>query len=435
MHHPSNSVRSDRQNPNGHGRHLFATVLGNAIEYYDNALYGLLAAFLGRAFFGFRDSSTALLATYATFILSYAVRPVAGVLLGRLADLRGYRFVLILTVNLMTLGTFGIGMLPTYQAVGIWSPLLLILCRAMQGIGASAEFTVATSYALEHGPARRQQYLSGWSIAATNVGPLIASIIAIAVTWTYGARFFASGAWRIPFLLAGPVGLLTLYLRTKISDDGLLNGTSVADRKSSRVPLFLALRGQWSMVARVIALGAGQRVGGFCIQTYFVTALIRQGFDGPLAMVGSVLLYLVGAPAAIFGGLLADRIGGRKVLVVGFAIFAAVTVPIFTVLGTSVPLTLLALVICSTINNMIAPPLSHAYIMAFPSAVRGAAAALNYNLGTVLFGATAPLIATWLVSFTGSEVAFGWYMAAICMLSCLTAAFAYPRQLARVASE
>jgi MHS family proline/betaine transporter-like MFS transporter len=414
---------------------LFAAILGNAIEYYDNALYGLLAAFLARAFFGFRESSAALLAIYATFIISYAVRPIAGVLLGRLADLRGHRFALMLTVNLMTLGTFGIGILPTYRALGIWSPLLLVLCRAMQGIGASAEFTVATSYALEHGPAHRQQYLSGWSIAATNVGPLIASVVAMVVTWIYGDAFFESGAWRIPFLLAGPVGLLTFYLRAQIADDGPLNRASGAELKCPRVPLFHALRGQWGMVTRVIALGAGQRVGGFCIQTYFVTALIRHGFEGPLAMFGSILLYLVGAPAAIFGGLLADRIGGHKVLVVGFAIFAVVAVPLFSVLGSSLPLTLLALVTCSTINNMIAPPLSHAYIMAFPSAIRGAAAALNYNLGTVLFGATSPLIATWLVSFTGSDIAFGWYMAALCLLSCLTAAFAYPRQLARVAAE
>ena len=416
-------------------RPLLAATLGNAIEYYDNALFGLLAAFLARAFFDFKDPNTALLATYATFITSYAIRPVAGLLLGRLADLHGHRSVLILTINLMTLGTFCIGLLPTYSAVGIWSPLLLVLCRAMQGIGASAEFTVATSYALEHGPANRQHYLVGWCIAATNLGPLIASLVAIMATWAYGDAFFRSGAWRVPFLLSAPIGLLAFYLRTQIKEDGLLHSRSAADKKFARVPLFLALRGHWSTVAKVIALGAGQRVGTFCIQTYFLTALIRHGFGASMAMFASILICLIGAPANVLGGLLADKIGGRHVLIGGFAIYAAVTVPLFSVLGISVPLAILGIVICSLMNNIVAPPLSHAYIMSFPRAVRGAAAALNFNVGTALIGATAPLFATFLVARTGSEVAFGWYMAALCLVSFATAAVAYPRQLDRGAAE
>ncbi|WP_407668223.1 MFS transporter [Novosphingobium rosa] len=404
-------------------------VLGNLVEWYDATLYGLLAVFLAKAFFSFSHPATALLATYATLITSYIVRPVAGLMLGRLADLRGHRFVLILTINLMSLGTVGIGLLPTYAAIGVWSPIMLVLCRTLQGIGASAEYTVATSYVLEQQPGARPNYLIGWSIAATNLGPLLASVVAMGLTTYFGDHFADSEAWRIPFLLSAPLGLLALYLRRQMVDDGQLHAPSAAERKAARVPLFTALRGHWGTAFRVIAMGAGHRVGTFCIQAYFVTALIQQGFGASLSMLASILLYLLGAPAALLGGILSDRFGGRRVLVSGFVIYAALTVPLFSVLGISVPLTLSALVICAIINNIVAAPLSNAYIMAFPRAVRGAAAALNFNLGTALIGATAPLVATWLEARTGSEIAFGWYMTVLCAVSAVTSAFAYPKRL------
>ncbi len=410
-------------------RPLMAAILGNAIEYYDHSLYGLFAAYLAIVFFDSFDPAFALLATYATFIVSYAVRPIAGLLLGRLADLRGHRFVLILTINLMTAGTFGIALLPGHEVIGLWSPILLVICRLMQGIGASAEYTVATSYALKYSSEHRQQLIVGLSNAATNIGPLLASLVALILTYSYGDRFVESGAWRIPFLLSAPIGLFVLYLRRQSIEEGLDNAQTASDQEVARVPMFTALRGHWSMMARVIGLGAGQRVGTFCLQTYFVTALIRQGVDGPVAMLASILICVIGAPMSIVGGLLGDRFGGRSVLISGYVLYVAVTLPLFHVLGVSVALSILGICIYAILNNVIAPALSHSYIMSFPPEVRGAASTLNFNVGTVLFGSTAPFVATWLVTRTGSEVAFGWYMTAFCAVSCATAVFAYPDAL------
>jgi MHS family proline/betaine transporter-like MFS transporter len=408
-------------------RPLFVAILGNVIEYYDATLYGLLAVFLSKAFFAFSDANTGLLATYATFIIAYAVRPIAGVLLGHLADIRGHRFVLMLTINMMTIGTAGIGLLPTYASIGIWAPLLLTSLRMIQGIGASAEFTVATSYAIEQGPRGRSQYLTGWSNAGANIGPMLASLIAMILASSFGDKFLMAGGWRIPFLLSAPLGLLAFYLRRQMVADGLVHSPSLMARKQIRVPLFVALRGHWGTVVTVIAMGAGQRVGTFCIQAYFVTALIRLGYGGTLAMFVSILLFGIGVPTSVFGGVLADRFGGRRVLVITFALYAIAAVPLFFALGVSVPLTMLGLLICAVFNNIVSAPLNAAYIMSFPRVVRGAASALNFNVGSALIGATAPLVATWLVARTGSEVAFGWYMASLCALSCLTSAFAYPR--------
>lgn len=427
MQQPSDPATPVAAKPPGYGKPLFVAILGNVIEYYDATLYGLLAVFLSRAFFGFSDANSALLATYATFIIAYAVRPIAGVLLGHLADIRGHRFVLMLTINLMTIGTVGIGLLPTYATIGIWAPVLLILFRTIQGIGASAEFTVATSYAIEQGPSHRSQYLTGWSNAGANIGPMLASLIAMLLASTFGDEFLTFDGWRIPFLLSAPLGLLVFYLRRQMVSDGMIHSPSPEIRKDARVPLFVALRGHWGTVVSVIAMGAGQRVGTFCIQAYFVTALIRLGYSGTLSMLVSILLFGIGVPASVYGGVLADRFGGRRMLVILFALYTLAAMPLFYVMGVSLPLTLLGLLVCAVLNNLVAAPLNASYIMSFPRAVRGAAAALNFNVGSALIGATAPLMATWLVGRTGSEHAFGWYMAGLCLVSCLTAAFAFPR--------
>lgn len=411
-------------------RPLMIAVLGNLVEWYDANLYGLLAIFLAKAFFSFSDPATALLATYATLIISFIIRPVAGLLLGRLADLRGHRFVLILTINLMTLGTVGMGVLPTYAVIGIWSPILLVVCRILQGVGASAEYTVAVSYVLERGPSNRGHYLTGWCLAATNIGPLIASLVAMLLTIAYGDRFFESGAWRYPFLLSAPLGLIALYLRRQMINDGADRRIPQLVDRQTKLPLFVALRGQWMTVARLIAMSAGNRATAAIIQSYVVTMLIQHGLGAFVSMSVSMLLYMIGIPAVVLAGSLSDKIGGRLVLIISFALFAIVIIPLFLLLNVSMPIAIAGFVVLQILNNTVAPALSYAFIMAFPQAVRGAASAVQFNLGTALIGSTAPLVATWLSSRTGSEIAFGWYLATWCIVSCAAAIFGYPKQLA-----
>jgi MHS family proline/betaine transporter-like MFS transporter len=427
---PASSAHLDpHRDTSSYRRPLTIAVLGNMVEWYDANLYGLLAIFLAKAFFSFGNPATALLATYATLFTSFIVRPVAGLLLGRLADLRGHRFVLVLTINLMTLGTVGMGLIPTYAAIGICSPILLVICRILQGVGASAEYTVATGYLLENSPASRAHYLSGWCIAATNLGPLLASVVTLLLTTVYGDHFFESGAWRVPFLLSAPLGFISLYLRKQMIADGFLRSRAPVDEKRARVPLFTALRGHWGMVGKLIALGAGNRAATGILQAYIVTALMHQGFGVSMSILASALVYLVGAPVVILAGYLTDKLGGRTVLIGSFAIYGVLIGPLVSVLGTSGPVMLVGIILFAVLNNLPASALTYAYIMAFPKAVRGAASAVNFNLSAALIGATAPLVATWLVALTGSERMLGWYLAAWCLISCAAAIFAYPRHL------
>lgn len=409
-------------------RVLFTAVLGNIVEWYDHALYGILAVFMAQAFFPASDPKAALIATYIGLIVSYAIRPIGGVVMGRLSDTRGHRFTLILTISLMTAGTLAIGLLPGYAAIGLGAPVLLVVCRLLQGIGASGEYTVAANFILEHGPRRRRQYLAGWSVGSTSLGPLLAAAISLALTTALPQADFAQWGWRIPFLLAAPLGLVTLVIRRSVPELPRIQQSLEHAQAAPRKSFLEALRGHWRQMLQVIVLGAGQRIGSFCISTYFVAALIDAGFGASNALLASILTYVIGPPAAIGGGLLADRVGGRLVLLIGYAAFVLFTVPTFMALGgASVWVATTAVVGFTVINNFIGPPLTYAYVMTFDPQVRGTAAALNYNIGTTLIGSTAPLMATWLNMRTGTDTSFAWYMTAACLLSLLVAAFAYPR--------
>ncbi|WP_106431399.1 MFS transporter [Streptomyces sulphureus] len=411
---------------------LWAAMLGNAVEWYDNALYGILAVVISRTFFPGGDPTVALISTYLGLILSYAIRPVGGTLMGRLADVKGHKYVLTLTIVMMSVGTVAIGVLPAYSAIGIAAPVLLALCRLVQGLGASAEYTVAANFLLEHGPRNRRNYLSGWSVGSTSLGPLIASVLAYVLIVTLPSDAFNSWGWRLLFLLAAPLSLVTLYIRRHTTEAPEYKRVLEEARNSAveQTPFREAVRYHWRDMFCAIGLGAGQRVGSFMIQSYFVTALVQNGFGEAQALLAAILTYVVGAPAAVWGGWIADKYGGKRLLVSGYSVFVLFTVPTFVAIESgSFLLAFLAVVVFTVINNVIGGPLTTAYVMSFPAHVRGTAAALNYNLGTTLLGGTAPLLASWLVSATGTEVSFGWYMAAVCLVSALVAAFALPKAI------
>jgi MHS family proline/betaine transporter-like MFS transporter len=408
---------------------ILSAMLGNVVEYYDFGLYGTLAVIISRQFFPTGDASTALLSTYAGVVLSYALRPLAAIVLGPLADLKGRRFVLLLTIAVMSVGTAGIGLLPNYAAIGIAAPVILLLCRILQGIGASVEYTTAANFIFEHERGNRRNYLAGLSVASTSVGPLLATLVAYLVISVMPSAAFNDWGWRIPFLLAIPMALVGIYIRRHVEETPQFKEmAALAERsKVKQKPFRTAVREHWGAMLRAIGLGAGQRVGSFVIQAYFVTAMVKAGFAENNALLASLLTYAIGPFPAIWGGKLADKHGARIPLVVGYGLFVVLTVPTFLAIGSgSLWLAVVAVVAFTFINNFVGAPLTTAYVMSFPAEVRASASALNYNLGTTALGSTAGLIAVWLFGLTGSNAAFGWYMTVICVVSILVALFAMP---------
>jgi len=415
--------------PHARRRVFASTMLGNIVEYYDFTLYGTLAAVLSKIFFPTEDATVALLSTYVGVSLSYFVRPLGGLVLGPLADRRGRRFVLVLTILLMSLGTAGIGLLPTYAAIGAAAPVLLLFCRVLQGFGASVEFTTAAQFMLEHERGNRRNYLTGLINATCSVGSLLAAAVAFTITTVMPDDAFTSWGWRIPFLLAVPIAFVGLYIRRKLDETPEFRQVLelAKEDRIEQTPLRDAVRYYWRDMLRAIGLGAGQRIGSYTIQAYFVTALISAGFPTSLALLASMLSYAVGPIPSIWGGVLADKHGARVPLLVGYGLFVLLTVPTFMAIGSkSIVLATAAIVVFTVLNNLVSAPLNTAYVLSFPPEVRSSAAALNFNIGTSLIGSTAGLVAVWLHGSTGTDVAFGWYMTAACVVSILVTIFALP---------
>ncbi|MBO3681938.1 MFS transporter [Streptomyces sp. NEAU-YJ-81] len=412
-------------------RRVYAsTMIGNIVEYYDFTLYGTLAAVLAKLFFPSDDPTVALFSTYVGVSLSYFIRPLGALFLGPLADRRGRRTVLTLTILLMSIGTAGIGVLPTYAAIGAAAPILLLFSRVLQGLGASVEYTTASQFLLEHEPgSRRRNYLAGLMNATCSVGSLLGSAVSFILIITMPASAFESWGWRIPFLLAIPIAAIGFYIRNKLDETPQFEEMKrqIAAAEAKQAPLKDAVRLYWRDMLKAIGLGAGQRIGSYTIQAYFVTALITAGFPTSLALLASMLTYAVGPLPSIWGGVLADRYGARLPLLVGYGLFVALTVPTFMAIDSkSIVLAAGAVVVFTIINNLVAAPLNIAYVLSFPPEVRSSAAALNFNIGTSLIGSTAGLVAIWLHDLTGNDIGFGWYMTAACVVSILVALFALP---------
>ncbi|MBB5782806.1 MFS transporter [Nonomuraea jabiensis] len=411
-------------------RRLFAsTMIGNAVEYYDFTLYGTLAAVIASHFFPEGETTAALLAAYVGVALSYFIRPLGAMILGPLADLKGRRPVLVLTIMLMTVGTAGIGVLPTYAAAGVVAPVLLLTARVVQGLGASVEFTTAANFLLEHEDRRRRNYVLGSLNSTASIGSFLAAGVAFLLTQTMSAEAFASWGWRIPFLLAIPLSAVAVYIRRRLSESPEFEAVQrlTEQQKVPQTPLRTAVRYYWPDMLRSIGLSAGQRIGSFVIQAYFVTALISAGFPTSLALLASMITYVVGPVPSIYGGYLADKYGARVPLLIGYGLFIVLTVPTFIGIGSgSILIAVLAVVGFTIINNLISAPMMAAAVLSFPPEVRSSAAALNFNIATSLIGSTAGLVAVWLHDITQSDVTFGWYMTGFCLLSFLTAIFALP---------
>ena len=232
---------------------------------------------------------------------------------------------------------------------------------------------------------RRRNYLAGLMNATCSVGSLLGSAVSFVLIITMPASAFESWGWRIPFLLAIPIAAIGFYIRNKLDETPEFEEMKgqIAAAEAKQAPLKDAVCLYWRDMLKAIGLGAGQRIGSYTIQAYFVTALITAGFPASLALPASMLTYAVGPLPGVWGGVLADRYGARLPLLVGYGLFVALTVPTF---------------------------------LAIDSA----------SIGTSLIGSTAGLVAIWLHDLTGDDIGFGWYMTAACVVSILVAVFALP---------
>ncbi|MBN3812737.1 MFS transporter [Paraburkholderia sp. Ac-20347] len=385
---------------------VVATSVGNALEWFDIAIYGFFAVFIGKHFFPAANETASLLLTFGAFGASYLVRPLGGMVLGAYADKRGRKAALMLSVSLMMLGTAIIALVPDYASIGVAAPLLVLAARLVQGFSAGGEFGASTALLIEHAPHRRG-FIASWQFATQGLATLLAASFGYGLAKTMAPADLAAWGWRLPFffgLLIGPVGL---YLRRFLQD-----AEDFTQAEHSASPVRTVLAQQKRLVLTAIGLLTVSTAVNYLLQ-YVPTFAIRElhlpattGFAA--TMLGGVILTVV----TPFAGHVSDRIGRRRQMTWIALLFAVSAYPGFVWATSSGSAFALYVLIAwlALLKSIYFGALPALMAEIFPAATRATGMAIGYNVGVTVFGGFTPAIVTWLLGATGDKSAPGYYL-------------------------
>jgi MHS family shikimate/dehydroshikimate transporter-like MFS transporter len=408
-----------------YARVALASAIGTTVEYYDFTLYATATALVfNKIFFPSGDPLVGSLAAFATFFVGYCARPLGGILFGHFGDRLGRRNMLILTVLIMGLGTFLIGLMPTYAQVGLWAPILLLVLRVLQGIGLGGEYGGGMVMAIEHAPER----LRGFCSALVHIGVPAGFLIPIALMGGLSAWMpedqFLSWGWRLPFLASVLLVLLGLFIRFRISESPAFK-QAIAEQAPAAIPVVEAIRNHW----RHILLGIGAKIaesGLFNIYAVFSITYAITVHHLPRTMVlnGILVACLVECLTLPFFGRLSDRFGRKPVYIFGALFQAALAFPFFMLMDTAdAALIWLAVALGLGLGHGSIYGAQGAFFSElFPARVRYSGLSLVQQIGPLLGGGLSPLIATALLAAYGTPWAVAGYMAGIAILSAVCAA-------------
>ncbi|WP_275295415.1 MFS transporter [Amycolatopsis sp. La24] len=401
-------------------RTMVAGTVGTVMEWYDFNLYGLASALIFGPLFFASSSVGGTLASFATFAVGFAARPIGGVLFGHLGDRLGRKQVLLVTMLAMGVCTTLIGVLPTHAAAGVWAPILLIVLRVCQGIAVGGEFAGATLLTVENAPPGKRGLYGAIPAMGTGAGFVLASAVFGAVSLLPEAAFTAWG-WRIPFLLSIGLVVFGVWVRTGIKETPVF--ADLAERgEVARFPLLVTLRRQPGAVLRTMGITISGFVWGYLIQAFALSYA-----TGTLKLSKSTMLWAIAFASALeivaipFWGWLSDKIGRRVMVTIGLALTIAYAFPFFALLETkSTPLVFLAMVLAIPVcKDMVFGPQAALVAEQFDAKVRYSGVSVGREFGGAIFGGTAPLIGTAILAATGSISFVALFVIAGCLLTVL----------------
>jgi metabolite-proton symporter len=410
-----------------------ASLAGTTLEFYDHFIYGSAAALVfPKLFFPQSDPLTATLLSFASYGVAFVARPLGAAIFGHFGDKMGRKSILIITLLMMGLATFGIGLLPTYAAAGALAPLLLVLLRVVQGLALGGEWGGAAIMVNELDPEGKRRGILGSLVQlAAPIGLLLANGVFALVTWQVSEEAFLRWGWRVPFLLSALLVGVGIYIRANVRESGMFEKLEESHAEA-RAPIMEVLRNYKKQL--LIAFGA--RLGGD-IAFYVFTLFLLYFVPTKLGLPKSIALnaVLLGALAQILfipiAGLLADRIGRRPVLMIGGIGGALWAFAFFAMVKTGSPaLIMLASFVGMVLVSFMFSPLASFLPELFATRVRVTGASLGFQFAGVFGGALAPLIAVGLLDRYGSTMPVALYLAAVCALIAV-AAFA-ARETARM---
>ncbi|MEU3344397.1 glycine betaine/L-proline transporter ProP [Streptomyces sp. NPDC006700] len=399
-------------------RAVKAAALGNAMEWFDFGVYSYIAVTLGKVFFPSGNPTAQLLSTFGAFAAAFLVRPLGGMVFGPLGDRVGRQKVLAFTMIMMAVGTFAIGLIPSYATIGVGAPLLLLAARLVQGFSTGGEYAGASTFIAEFAPDKRRGFLGSWLEFGTLAGYIGGAGLVTLMTALLSSDQMTSWGWRIPFLVAGPMGIIGLYLRMRLEETPAF--AAEADKCESRpkVPLREMIAGQWKALLLCVGLVLVFNVTDYMLLSYmpsYLTSVLKYDETHGLLVVLCVMaLMMIVQP---FAGALTDRVGRRPVIAAGCAGFLFLSVPALLLIRqgslAAVGLGMAALgllLVCFTAAMPSALP------ALFPTRVRYGSLSIGFNISVSLFGGTTPLVVTALIGATGNLMMPAYYMMAASLI-------------------
>ena len=392
-----------------------AAVMGNLLEWYDFAIYGYLATIVARNFFPKGDEMTALLSTFATFGVGFVVRPLGGILIGRLGDVRGRKTALMLTIFMMAFGTVMIGLIPTYDSIGLWAPTLLVAARLLQGFAAGGEWGGSTAFIVEWAPRAKRGLYGSFQQSSLAAGLLLGSGIAALFSTALTPEQMETWGWRIPFLLGGILAPVGIYMRRNIDETPAFRKAQ-SEETDTAAPSPLALAGK-AFGFTVLWTSAY-----YMMLTYMPTFTQQHiGLSRSEALWSNTLGLLVLVLVIPFAGALSDRIGRKPLLLTCCLSFVLLSHQLFDSMVTqgSLAVVMGVQVVFALMIASFSGPGPAAISELFPTRLRSTWMSAGYSLAVAIFGGFAPFIATWLIARTGSPLSPTWYVICAAVISTL----------------
>ncbi|HHA1886904.1 TPA: MFS transporter [Enterobacter kobei] len=399
---------------------LIASLTGSDIEWFDYFLYGTAAALVfNKIFFPMVDPVIGLILSYLSFSLTFFIRPIGGVLFAHIGDRIGRKKTLVLTLSLMGGATVMIGLLPTYEMIGMWAPALLILMRIIQGMGIGGEWGGALLLAYEYAPEKRKGFFGSIPQAGVTIGMLMATFIVSLMT-LFSEEDFLSWGWRIPFLLSSVLVLLGLWIRKDIDETPDFQKVK-ASGQVAKAPLRDTLKHHWREVLIAAGLKVVETAPFYIFSTFVVSyATTTLTYQKSQALEAVTLGALVATIMIPLMGLLSDKIGRQRMYATSVFILGLFIVPWFMLLntGTTWGIVLATVIAFGVLWAPVTAVLGTLCSEIFSANVRYTGITLGYQLGAALAGGTAPLIATGLLAkYDGDWVPVAWYLAVTVAIS------------------
>lgn len=405
-------------------RTVSTSMVGNLFEFYDFALFGYFAPIIGKLFFPSDDPTVELISAFGVFAAGFIVRPIGGLVFGHIGDLFGRKRALVLAILLMAIPTAIIGMLPSYNQMGVMAPILLVTMRMLQGLSMGGNYSGSITFVTEHTDPKKRGLMGGFAVASCLTGLLLGSATAALFAKIFNESDLHSFGWRIPFLLGVLICFVGVYIRRKVDES-----PEFLEEKKNPTGIDHPLKEIGAKHKSQLTLAVGctmlHDLSFYLLFVYMTTYLTSVlGIAEDIAFSINTVNLVVVTIVTVISAWLSDKWGRKKILTASAILFVMGTIPLMAMVNTkSTDNIFIAQLILAIAVGGYFGPIPALMIEAFPTRVRFSASALTTNISGPLFGGTAPMLMTWLISKTGSHMMPAYYLTGVAIIALVAVQF------------